>query len=157
MSGKLVRPLRFAVALALLLVAACRPGPNWKYNEQVEGTVKLDGTPVPNVMVRFVPDDAAVQPPASSGYTDEKGHFALTCENQKPGAVVARHTVTILSGRSGPADEAEGGRGAAPTGKRVLVPPVYSNPIQTPLLIEVTADKHTYDLDLSRNATKRKL
>jgi hypothetical protein len=156
MAGKKSRPIRVTVALTLLLVGACRSGPNWKYNEQVEGTVKIDGVPVPNVMVRFVPDDPTVQGPASSGYTDEKGHFTLTCENQKAGAIIAKHNVLIVAGRSGPADELEGkGRGAPAAGKRVFVPPVYSNPLQTPLQVEVTPDKHTYDLALSRSAQKR--
>ena len=47
------RPVRVALALTLLLAGGCRPG--WKYNEQVEGTVKLDGAPVANALVRFVP------------------------------------------------------------------------------------------------------
>jgi hypothetical protein len=150
MTGKMSR---VAVALTLLLVGACRSGPNWKYNENIEGTVKIDGVPVPNVMVRFVPDDPTVQGPASSGYTDDKGHYTLTCENQKAGAILAKHNVLILVGRSGPADESEAKGGGAPAaGKRVIVPAVYSNPIRTPLKIEVTADKHTYDLTLSRNA-----
>jgi hypothetical protein len=140
------RPVRLALALPLVLAAGCHSGPNWKYNEQVEGTVKIDGAPVPNVLVRFVPDDATVQGPASSGYTDEKGHFKLGCENGKPGAVLARHNVLVLAGRGG--DETGGAR-------RVFIPAVYANPIQTPLQLEVTADKHTYDLALSRSAQKR--
>jgi hypothetical protein len=151
-----VRSLHALVALTLLPVAACRPGPNWKYNENVEGTVKMDGAPVPNVMVRFVPDDPTVQGPVSSGYTDEKGHFTLTCENQKPGAVIAKHNVLVLAGRGASADEAENQAGAAPAaGKKVFVPPAYATPRQTPLQVEVTADKHTYDLTLSRNTRGR--
>ena len=140
------RPLRPALALALVLAAGCGSGRNWKYNEQVEGAVKMDGAPVPNVLVRFVPDDPTVQGPTSSGYTDEKGNFTLTCENGKKGAVLAKHNVLVIAGR-GP-EEAGGGR-------RISIPPVYANPVQTPLQLEVTADKHTYDLALSRSAQKR--
>jgi hypothetical protein len=137
------RPPRLALALALLAVGACRP--SWKYNEQVEGTVKLDGAPVANALVRFVPEDPNVQRPASSGYTDEKGRFTLACENGKPGAVLAKHNVLVLAGRGGE---------DAPA-RRVNIPPVYSNPVATPLQVEVTADKHSYDLALSRNPPKR--
>jgi hypothetical protein len=146
MDRSVSRSLRVCLALALLLVGACRSGPNWKYNEQVEGTVKIDGTAVPGALVRFVPDDPTVQGPASSGYTDEKGHFTLTCENGKAGAILARHNVLVLAGRGG--DETVAAR-------RVVLPAVYGNPVQTPLKIEVTADKHTYDLALSRSAKSR--
>jgi hypothetical protein len=146
MAPTMSRPVRLALALALVRAGGCRPGPNWKYNEQVEGTVKMDGAPVPNVLVRFVPDDPTVQGPASSGYTDDKGHFTLACENGKAGAVLAKHNVLVMAGR-GP-DDTGGAR-------RAFIPAVYSNPVQTPLQLEVTADKHTYDLALSRTAQKR--
>jgi hypothetical protein len=133
-----------ALALALVLVGGCRQG--WQYNEQVEGTVKLDGAPVANALVRFVPDDPKIQGPASSGYTDEKGHFTLACENGKPGAVLAKHNVLVLAGRGG--DEAAATR-------RVNIPAAYGSPLNTPLQVEVTADKHTYDLDLRSTAKKR--
>jgi hypothetical protein len=133
-----------ALALALLLAGGCRPG--WKYNEQVEGTVKLDGAPIPNALVRFVPDDPTTQAPASSGYTDDKGHFTLACENGKPGAVLAKHNVMVLAGRGG--DEAAATR-------RVNIPWAYGNPVATPLQVEVTADKHSYDLALRSNAQRR--
>ncbi len=143
MAGTHARPTRLALALALLAVGACRP--SWKYNEQVEGTVKMDGAPVANALVRFVPEDPKYQGPASSGYTDAKGHFSLACENGKAGAVVAKHNVLVMPGR--------GGEEAA--SRRANIPPVYSNPVATPLVVEVTAEKHSYELALSRNPPKR--
>jgi hypothetical protein len=151
MAGTISRSLRCVLALTLMLVGACRSGPNWKYNNQVEGTVKLDGVAVPNVLVRFVPDDPKVQGPASGGYTDEQGHFTLTCENKKAGAIIGKHKVLIMSGRGDPDSKP----GKTSGTKTLIIPTVYSNPINTPLEMEVTADRHTYDLNLSRNPTKR--
>src|SRR5437763_16186290 len=104
--------------------------------EQVDGTVKLDGKPVANAVVEFVPSgDPKKQAPLSRGTTDDKGHFVLTCDNKKSGAVIGKHTVLILVGRS--EDESK---------PVAAVPNVYSNLAKTPLKIDVTADKHTYDL-----------
>ena len=53
---------------AMLLLTGCPGKPAYKMNESVEGIVTLDGAPVPNVMVQFVPDiDPKFQAPISSG------------------------------------------------------------------------------------------
>jgi hypothetical protein len=130
-------------------------GKKWAANDQVEGTLKIDGAPLPNVMVEFVPDlDPQIQAPISRGYTDEAGHFKLAFENDKPGAVIGKHNVLIRQGRSAsPGEEDRDPQKAAAKGPRV--PAVYANPLQTPLQIEVTADKHDYPLTLSQSPRKR--
>ena len=140
---------RLSLGLALAL-AGCSRSASYTQNESVEGTVTLDGAPVANAVVQFVPNiDPNVQAPSSSGYTDEKGHFKLTCDNTKPGAVVGKHNVVVFPGRSaGGADDEEAQ--TAPRAKVAPVPNVYSLASTTPLKIEVTADKHTYDLTLSK-------
>jgi hypothetical protein len=125
-------------------------------NESVEGTAKIDGTPLANVTIQFVPD-GTVALPTSSATTDEQGHFKLQCENGKPGAVLGKHHVVVLQGRgdaNARADDPQAPRGAegAPAGKsgrRPSVPGVYMLAAKTPLLIEVTPDRHSYDLTLT--------
>jgi hypothetical protein len=135
---------RAVLGAALLVVGAGCGEKKWNMNEQVEGTVKLDGTPLRNVRVEFVPDvDPKIQAPTSSGYTDDKGHFQLTCTNQKPGAVIGKHNVIVLGGRPGGEE------------KVTYVPAAYGLAISTPCQVEVTADKHAYDLPLSRSARPR--
>jgi hypothetical protein len=134
--------------LLLLLAAGCGPRP--VYNEQVEGTLKLNGVPVPGVRVEFIPQvDESLKAPHSSGVTDDKGHFQLACDNGKPGAVVGNHVVVVYSGRT----ESRGGddRDPAAGGSRptAYVPAAYSTAAKTPLKVEVTADKHAYDLTLN--------
>jgi hypothetical protein len=135
------------VLLPILVLVGCSRAPSYTQNESVEGTVTLDGQPVANVVVQFVPNiDPEVQAPMSSGSTDEKGHFRLTCDNKRPGAVVGKHNVVVLAGRAGAADEDEAKGGQRGKG----IPAVYGVAAKTPLKIEVTADRHTYDLPLTR-------
>ena len=149
-----MRKLRVLLPLLLLLCSACGRR-SWAMNEQVEGTVKLDGTPLANVMVQFVPDlDPKVQAPQSSAVTDEKGHFVLTCDNKKPGAVIGKHNVLVLAGRgdnSAPDPDAPPEQ-AVPKSKRPAVPQAYTVTSRTPLKISVTGDQHTYDLALKSSA-----
>jgi hypothetical protein len=153
MAGGIGRSLvGFALAFVLLTPLGGCGKKNWTYNEQVEGTVKLGDTPLPNVLVQFYPDvDPNVQAPPSSGLTDEKGHFQLNVDSQnKPGAVIGKHNVVILAGRTGGGEEGGAAR------KTARVPSVYTLATTTPLQQEVTADKHSYDLKLSFSAQPRK-
>jgi len=135
--------------VAALAVFCTGCGPSWKINEQVEGTAKLDGEPLANVMIEFTPDlGTKVQAPISRGVTDEKGHFVLMFDNSKPGAVIGKHNVVVRVGRG---DQPEDGGKAVPE-KRKAVPAVYSMAAETPLKLEVTADKHSYDLTLMAKA-----
>jgi hypothetical protein len=153
--------MRAAVWLGLGLVVSCTGcgDPAAQLNEQVEGTVSLDGTPLANVVIQFVPAaEGNKQPPGSSGYTDDKGKYRLACDNGKSGAVVGKHRVMVLTGRG------EGNRGAddrdpesakgTPGRRNPAVPPAYAT-LKTPLEVEVTPDRHTYDLQLTRTARPR--
>jgi hypothetical protein len=141
------QPLRIFTPLAFaVLVATAGCGKTWTQNNSVEGTVKFEGAPVPNVTVEFVPDDPKVQGPTSTGTTDDKGHFQLTCANGKPGAVIGKHNVVILVGRT------ETGAPAS----HVAIPGVYKVAAQTPAQVNVTAETHSYDIELKRNAVARK-
>jgi hypothetical protein len=145
------------LAAALLFGAAgCGGGKPWAVNDQVEGTVKLDGAPLANVFVQFVPDvDPKVQAPTATGTTDDKGKFKLAFDDQKPGAVVGKNVVVVVRGRTaggGVDDRDPQGRQAA---SGAAIPQAYSLAAKTPLSVEVTADRHTYDLTLSRNPGSR--
>jgi hypothetical protein len=59
----------------------------------VEGIVTLDGAPVSEAGLIFMPTDSTLGPPAS-GATDADGKFTLTTANQ-PGAVIGEHRVAI--------------------------------------------------------------
>ena len=138
MPAKSLAP-RLVFAVGLFALATGCSADKWVMNEQVDGTVKLDGKVVANAVIEFVPSgDPKKQAPVSRGTTDDKGHFVLACDNKKSGAVIGKHTVLVLVGRS----EDEGKPPAT-------VPNVYTNLAKSPLKIDITADRHTYDLDLT--------
>jgi hypothetical protein len=146
-----------ALATGLLLLAAgC--GPTWTMNQQVDGVAKLDGKPLANVRIQFVPDvDPKVQAPTSTATTDAEGRFQLNCDNQKPGAVIGKHNVLVFVGRgdSAQANDPDAKPGQAAAGKIPPVPTFYTVAAKTPLQVEVTADKHSYELNLSATAAPR--
>jgi hypothetical protein len=136
------RRLLFIGCVCLAIAGAgCSPSEP-VFNETVEGVVKLDGVPVPKVRVEFVPQKGAEggKLPGSGAFTDDKGRYRLVCDNQKPGAVVGKHSVVVLQGRPDPAN-------GIPQ-QSFVIPNAYTIASQTPLKLEVTADRHTYDLDL---------
>jgi hypothetical protein len=77
----------------------------------VSGHVSLDGKPVPNVGVMFVPlaksTDNPNVGPGSLGRTDAQGHFKLETALGDQGAVPAEHVVR-LSIAENPGGEADG-------------------------------------------------
>jgi hypothetical protein len=137
---------------ALLLLATGCGRPELPINPKVEGIVTLDSVPLAGVRVEFIPEgtDPKAGGPTSSGFTDDKGRYELTYGEQKTGAVLGKHRVVILAGRR--AAEGRDEREAASDRGKAL-PQDYSIAARTPVRVEVTADKHTYDLKLTRNLT----
>jgi hypothetical protein len=92
---------RKGAALGLILLvpwlgAGCGGDPKLA---QVEGRVLLDGKPLNNILVTFLPDtEANTFGPNSAAVTDEDGHYQLVCEDgaRRPGAVIGVHRVTLL-------------------------------------------------------------
>jgi hypothetical protein len=150
MSGVVARLLRRLAPLAALAAAGC--GGSSVFNDRVEGTVTLDETPLPSVMVQFVPEvGGGATAPSSSGVTDDQGRFKLTHDGQKPGAVVGKHRVVVVQGRGGRmGDDPDAPVLPPPPGPRV--PAVYNLATQTPVEVEVTKTEHTYDVKLTQNA-----
>lgn len=108
-SGFSRHPL-FAVMLLALACGGCGSGEKEPEMAAVTGIVKLDGTPVKGLLVKFEPKAAGGDlkiGSASSGITDDQGKFTLTSASGKSGAVVGNHTVRInhASEADAPADQ----------------------------------------------------
>jgi len=140
-------PGRWIVA-AVFLSAGCG-GPKFSFNEMVEGVVTLDGQPLSNVTVRFLPEaKGEARPPVSASPTDEKGRFQLKCQRNgkidQPGAVLGKHIVQVIENRprkrKGEAPDEE-----APPPR---VPAIYAT-LESSVNVEVTPDKHSYDIKLT--------
>jgi hypothetical protein len=145
-------------ALAGLLAFGLGCGKPLVFTDTAEGTLTLDGAPLPGAHVEFIPNvPEGTKAPGSSAITDEKGFFQLTRnDNHKPGALVGTHRVVVFPGR---ADQSKDDSSGTASGT-VSLPPVYSNAAKTPLVVEVTQDRKSYELRLNKNgaagATERR-
>jgi hypothetical protein len=120
------------------------------------GTVRLNGKPLPNAAVTFVPllNDYGAET-NSVAVTDEQGHFELKCRfKDQPGAVVGQHVVVVKEtpvpeNLRREQDGAVLARYRASLGNRPI-PVSYTTTADSPLRIEVKPDQSVYDLDLQR-------
>ena len=142
------------VAIALFGVSAgCgKRGPKLA---EVTGKVTLDGQPVANALVTFVPVDGSI---TSAGFTDANGIYRLGCHLGE-GAVIGQHRVSV---RSQPSDQG-GAAGASHdpdefayrAGPENGSPKVFVDPIparyndKSELVREVKAGKNVIDLELT--------
>lgn len=151
-----LRPLRRLALASAALATGCTGGPAFV---PVTGTLTLDGRPLGEAEVVFVPDPAkGAAGDNASGTTDAQGRFTLrTGRTGRAGAPpgVYRVTVTDLSGvadltapdAAPPGDGLGGPRPVAP--KRPRVPPAYADPSRTPLRgVEVRAGGPAFEFDL---------
>ena len=83
---------------AVLALVGC--GESGPHLATVEGTILVDGKPVPGLFVEFQPEGGS----PSIGETDESGFYRLRFSRERWGAEVCEHQVRIM------ADEDGGGR-----------------------------------------------
>lgn len=95
------RFLGLALAWGLLVGCGGTTGPEVA---DVSGIVTMDGKPLPNAQVQFVPDGSEQGRP-SWGKTDEEGYYALQYSSEQSGAVLGEHLVRINTGGDAEEDE----------------------------------------------------
>ena len=132
-------PARYvACSLLLLLVTLPACGPRGPHMVPVSGTVTMDGKPVAEAAVMFIP-----QFPGRPGVgrTDAAGKFQLTTVKANDGVLAGKYKVTVtlqkVTGFVADKDGLSGG--VAPEGIREewIVPQRYSNPETSGLTAEV--------------------
>jgi hypothetical protein len=107
----------------------------------VEGTVKLDGSPLANASVVFIP--AAGGRPAGAR-TDAAGHYQLNFSGGRKGAIPGKNKVRISTLR----DPAIGDDGQLTPGSPETIPSQYN--AQTTLEFDVKADEaNVADFDIT--------
>jgi hypothetical protein len=145
------------VAILCLTAAGCgKPAP--PPVTEAGGIVLLNGSPLPNAQLQFVPDLADFGAELNStGITDEKGRFQLKCaKNDQAGAVVAKHRVVITDAPPPPkyrgmSEDAQKGYAAyVKSLKNRPIPEQYGSVGTTPLIVEVKADQNEYKIELTR-------
>jgi hypothetical protein len=139
-----IAPLLLIVVLAASVLSGCGRSVTLA---EVDGTVRVDGQPLGQVFVVFIPEDP--QQPQSTAVTDAEGRFKLRCNNQRAGAVVGPHRVTLVDAAVAPGgrkrdDEPEEGA-TRPVSR---VPDIYSRPDRTPLRQTVVAGPQSVTIDI---------
>lgn len=94
----MIRQLTVLTLVSIVGVAGCGGGSGFKV-VPVSGTVTLDGEPLANATVTFLPQATGAPDagPASVGETDASGKFTLKTGGGEIGAVVASHQVMITT------------------------------------------------------------
>lgn len=87
-----------------MLTAGCGGSADGPETAPVYGVVTMDGEPLPNASVRFVPVGAEEGRP-SFGYTDEEGYYILQYSGSAQGAMLGDHVVRISTFNAGEEDE----------------------------------------------------
>lgn len=91
-----------SLLLSLISTIGCGPRGD-KDVVEVEGTVTLDGNPLPNATVLFIPGQSR----PSGAMTDENGHYELNYTDRQKGARVGKNRVQITTAQ-GPSETADG-------------------------------------------------
>jgi hypothetical protein len=155
------QPRRVFVAMALLsalLVTGCSGEPE---RGPVTGVVTLDGKPLPQVMVVFVPDPEHGTPGQRSvAMTDKDGRYVIHTDKDQEGASVGVHRVSLYDPLAFPVPE--GGLSGLFPGKATdvpkepkptpssRVPAKYTDVSKTPLQpVTIGREAQTYDIALT--------
>jgi len=122
-----------AIASLSLMMGCGSSGPDLAY---VSGVVKLDGQPLKEASVTFVPEVGR----PSYGGTDKNGYYELAYTNDKAGALPGTHTIRVSTQRGADPDS---GTKAQPE----RVPRKFN--VQSQLKKTVVAGSNTVDVELT--------
>lgn len=160
MNGTFLQPRRALIAAVLcVLLVGCSREPE---RGPVSGVVTLDGKPLPNVMVMFVPDPEHGTPGLRSvALTDNDGRYVMFTDKDQNGASVGTHRVSLYDPLAFPVPEdglskmlSQFGQEKKPPHEpkpapKSRVPAAYTDVSKTPLQpVEVGHEAQTYDIHL---------
>ncbi|MDR1270436.1 MAG: hypothetical protein LBK82_13015 [Planctomycetaceae bacterium] len=121
--------------------------------EYVEGIVTMDGVPLNNACVQFIPKTEG-QGEAAVGYTGSNGKYTLSSMNGNlgKGALQGEYIVLITKTISVLIQGAKHEEGEAPPEEtKELIPAVYNNRAQPVLEAVVVKGKNKFNFDVKSN------
>ena len=144
---------------ALLIVASigCTPAGKGLKVEYVEGLVTLDGEPIPEASVVFVPTTDTPPMETAMGMTNEKGVYKLTSPNGNPLAGAVAGEYKVLVSKILAKSLTEGKEYGTSTGYHVpytqthLLPDIYRDPQNPQFTVTVNKGKNKIPLELKKN------
>jgi hypothetical protein len=118
---------------------------------EVAGTVTLAGKPLAGIQVAFTPDpEKHPDLPRSTGLTDDQGRYHLQCDDNRLGAVIGEHMISIsdlhLDAPVVRRDSPEEDLPQKPRPRRF--PTRYEHAATSPLRKQVIPGSQTIDLQL---------
>jgi hypothetical protein len=140
----------FALALVSLAIAGCGGSKaDLPPVVPVSGTVTLDGKPLANAGIVFIPV-GQTRGGTCSGATDDNGRYELTDRDGRKGTTVGEFKVTcnkwvMPDGKDFPRDSKVS---PLESNARELLPPRYSNEAQTQLKATIPEGGKTVDFEL---------
>lgn len=151
---------RFVLVTFLAIFAGCGEGvvePNWPDTVPCEGTVSLNGKPLTETQVLFVPD-VSTTGQGASGTTDAAGKYSLSSRNSKgeivkgiiPGKYRVSFSRMIKPDGSVWVSDPTNPVGPATVGAREELPTKLSDPANSLQLVEVKAGGAPIDFDLKK-------
>jgi hypothetical protein len=145
------RHVRLFALLVLVGLTAIGCGPKQQFAE-VSGVVTLNGKPMPDALVEFLPDpEKGTQGPMSMGTTNAEGRFRLVCSDsdRRDGAVVGFHRVLIQDARSIPKARSDFSKEKPPENVPSRVSYIYGKAASTPLRQEVRPGPQEVTLEVT--------
>lgn len=149
--------LEFATIGLLLTAAAvtwgCRPaGPDVQF---VEGEVALDGQPLADAMVRFMPAERTGI--SAAGVTDARGVFRLSAtQGQRYGDGTVEGTYIVTVSKSEPMRAVEIPTDGSPPPNvpmREVVPKVYTDTATSPLRATIAKGRNSFRFEVSSTSS----
>ncbi|MDR3198147.1 MAG: hypothetical protein LBU34_09800 [Planctomycetaceae bacterium] len=139
---------------AIVFVLGCSPKVSYLPTEHVQGLVTLDGVPVTDALVTFIP--ANPDGIAASGYSNAEGIYQLTAVGGEPqkGAVAGDYTVTVNKVEIKMIKTPSPYPNEEPTETAVQTPILHKNYLNaktSPLKATVVKGKNKIDLLLTKN------
>ncbi|MFM8932131.1 MAG: hypothetical protein ACKOS8_09680 [Gemmataceae bacterium] len=135
--------IALSLTLGTVVLLGCSGGP--AINE-VEGTVTSGGQPLEKVQVNFFP---SIDGPHSSALTDASGKFVLKTTDNRSGAIVGTHKVTLTDVSMFESIGRENEGKDVMKGRKLKVPTLYNDVKTTPLSQEVKSGaKNSVKIDI---------
>jgi len=146
----------FVTLLLVVALTGCRSDGGLKV-EYVEGIITLDGEPLSEASVTFVPTSDGPTVETAMGMTNDKGIYKLSSMNGKPlaGAVVGEYKVLVSKIHAESLSEGlEYGTSmgyTVPYKQTHLLPRIYRDMEQTPFSATVKKGRNKLDFSLTKN------